>query len=52
MLSILATAWCSCATPFCSFSNEGRDALLKVYHGRYWIQIETADAEQVLRSWP
>jgi nicotinamidase-related amidase len=33
----------------CSTSNEGHDALLKVYHGRYSIQIETEDAEQILR---
>jgi nicotinamidase-related amidase len=35
----------------CSSSDEGHDALLKVYHRRYSIQIETADAEQVLRAW-
>jgi nicotinamidase-related amidase len=35
----------------CSSSKEGHDALLKVYHRRYSIQIETADAEQVLRAW-
>jgi nicotinamidase-related amidase len=35
----------------CSSSDEGHDALLKVYHRRYSIQIETADAEQVLRLW-
>jgi nicotinamidase-related amidase len=35
----------------CSSSDEGHDALLKVYHGRYSLQIETADAEDILRHW-
>jgi nicotinamidase-related amidase len=35
----------------CSGSDEGHDALLRVYHGRYSEQIETADAESVLRRW-
>jgi nicotinamidase-related amidase len=35
----------------CSSSDAGHDALLKVYHGRYREQIETADAEDVLRRW-
>jgi nicotinamidase-related amidase len=35
----------------CSSSDEGHDALLTVYHRRYAIQIETADAEDVLRAW-
>jgi nicotinamidase-related amidase len=35
----------------CSSSDEGHDALLRVYHGRYSEQIETADAETVLRRW-
>jgi nicotinamidase-related amidase len=35
----------------CSSSDEGHDALLRVYHGRYTEQIETADAESVLRRW-
>ena len=35
----------------CSSSDEGHEALLKVYHGRYSEQIETADAEDVLRRW-
>ena len=35
----------------CSSSDEGHDALLKVYHGRYAEQIETADAETVLGAW-
>jgi nicotinamidase-related amidase len=36
----------------CSSSDEGHDALLKVYQQRYSQQIETADAETVLRAWP
>jgi nicotinamidase-related amidase len=35
----------------CSSSDEGHDALLGVYHRRYAEQIETADAEDVLRRW-
>ena len=35
----------------CSSSDEGHDAMLKVYHRRYAIQIETMDAEQVLQAW-
>ena len=35
----------------CSSSDEGHDALLEVYHRRYSEQIETADAEEVLRRW-
>jgi nicotinamidase-related amidase len=35
----------------CSSSDEGHDALLRVYHRRYTEQIETADAESVLRRW-
>lgn len=35
----------------CSSSDEGHDALLRVYHGRYSQQIETANAESVLRRW-
>jgi nicotinamidase-related amidase len=35
----------------CSSSDEGHDALLKVYHGRYSQQIETADAEEILDRW-
>jgi nicotinamidase-related amidase len=35
----------------CSSSDEGHDALLRVYHRRYTEQIETADAEEVLRNW-
>jgi nicotinamidase-related amidase len=35
----------------CSSSDEGHDALLRVYHGRYTEQIETADAASLLRRW-
>ena len=35
----------------CSSSDEGHDALMKLYHRRYSLQIETADAETVLRRW-
>jgi nicotinamidase-related amidase len=35
----------------CSSSDEGHDALLKVYHQRYSQQIEIADAESVLSAW-
>ena len=35
----------------CSSSDAGHDALLELYHTRYSTQIETADAETVLRAW-
>lgn len=35
----------------CSSSDEGHDALLTVYRGRYSEQIETAEAEAVLSAW-
>jgi nicotinamidase-related amidase len=35
----------------CNSSDEGHDALLKVYRGRYSLQIETASAEEILREW-
>ena len=35
----------------CSSSDEGHDALLTVYHRRYSLQIETADAEDIMRQW-
>jgi nicotinamidase-related amidase len=35
----------------CSSSDEGHDALLTVYRGRYSEQIETACAEEVLSAW-
>jgi nicotinamidase-related amidase len=34
-----------------SSSDEGHDALLEVCHRRYSEQIETTDAETVLRLW-
>jgi nicotinamidase-related amidase len=36
----------------CSSSDEGHDALLKLYRERYSLQIETADADTVLSGWP
>jgi nicotinamidase-related amidase len=36
----------------CSSSDAGHDALLEVYHGRYGMQIETAETETVLSAWP
>ena len=35
----------------CSSSDQGHDALMGLYHKRYSEQIETADAETVLRMW-
>jgi nicotinamidase-related amidase len=35
----------------CSSSDEGHDALLQVYHRRFSLQVETADAEAVLSRW-
>jgi nicotinamidase-related amidase len=35
----------------CSSSDEGHDAVMKVYCGRYSGQIEVADAESILRAW-
>ena len=35
----------------CSSSDAGHDALLTVYQRRYSIQIETVDAEEILRAW-
>lgn len=35
----------------CSSSDEGHDALMKMYHTRFSEQIETADAETILSSW-
>lgn len=35
----------------CSSSDEGHDALMQVFHGRYNMQIETACAEDILRRW-
>jgi nicotinamidase-related amidase len=36
----------------CSSSDEGHDALLKLYTERYSQQIETTDSETVLSLWP
>ena len=35
----------------CSSSDAGHDAMLTVYQGRFTEQIDTADAETVLRNW-
>jgi nicotinamidase-related amidase len=35
----------------CSSSDEGHDALLQVYRRRYGQQIETIEAEALLRNW-
>jgi nicotinamidase-related amidase len=35
----------------CSSSDQGHDALLALYERRFDVQIETADAERVLRAW-
>jgi nicotinamidase-related amidase len=35
----------------CSSSDEGHDALLKLYHRRFSEQIETASAEEILSKW-
>jgi nicotinamidase-related amidase len=35
----------------CSSSDEGHDALLTVYRGRYSEQIETTTAEAILSQW-
>jgi nicotinamidase-related amidase len=35
----------------CSSSDETHEASLAVYHNRYSLQIETANAEEVLSAW-
>jgi nicotinamidase-related amidase len=35
----------------CSSSDEGHEASMRVYRGRFSEQIETADAESVLSAW-
>jgi nicotinamidase-related amidase len=35
----------------CSSSDEGHDALLKLYHRRFSEQIEAASAEEILSKW-
>lgn len=35
----------------CSSSDEAHDALLDLYHKRFDVQIESADAEEIMRAW-
>ena len=35
----------------CSSSDEGHDALMKLFHTRYSEQIEVADAADVIARW-
>jgi nicotinamidase-related amidase len=35
----------------CSSSDESHDALLDLYDKRFAIQIEVADAEEIIRRW-
>jgi nicotinamidase-related amidase len=35
----------------CSSSDEAHDALLDLYHKRFDIQIEAADAQEIIRTW-
>ena len=35
----------------CSSSDESHDALLRLYHDRFAIQIEVADAEEIIGCW-
>lgn len=35
----------------CSSSDEGHDALMKMYHQRYTEQIEVADAAAIMDRW-
>jgi nicotinamidase-related amidase len=35
----------------CSSSDEGHDALMKMYHKRYTEQIEVADAVTIMERW-
>jgi nicotinamidase-related amidase len=35
----------------CSSSDQSHDALLRLYHDRFAIQIEVADAEDIIASW-
>ena len=35
----------------CSSSDESHDALLGLYHNRFAMQIEVADADAIIRSW-
>jgi nicotinamidase-related amidase len=35
----------------CSSSDESHDALLRLYHDRFAIQIEVADADEIIGCW-
>ena len=35
----------------CSSSDEGRDAMLKLYRERYSLQIEAVNSEAILSAW-
>jgi nicotinamidase-related amidase len=35
----------------CSFSDQGQEMLMRLYHTRYGEQIETADAATILARW-
>jgi nicotinamidase-related amidase len=35
----------------CSSSDQSHDALLRLYHDRFAIQIEVADAEEIIGCW-
>lgn len=35
----------------CSSSDEAHDALLDLYHKRFDVQIEAADAKEIMRAW-
>ena len=35
----------------CSSSDEAHDAMLKLYHDRFSVQVETAETDAILRSW-
>ena len=35
----------------CSSSDESHDALLELYQRRFAVQIEVADAEEIIRRW-
>ena len=35
----------------CSSSDEGHDALMKVYHSRFSEQIKTANADEIFDAW-
>lgn len=35
----------------CSSSDDGHDSLLALYHRRFSLQIETADAGEIMQQW-